>query len=278
MDNLNTRNVLISEKDVATMFKNVDIYKEVNDIKKYHKAFTHKSYIKDTTFAFLDNIIKLKEGVVDFQDTNNETLEFYGDSIVCSTTVEYLFLRYPEFDEGMLTKLKTNIVSRDYLAKFARFHGFKKFILLSNHMEDIHGRESDRLMEDCFESFIGAIALDLGYLTAKQFIIESIENCVNFSDLLFFNQNYKDRVLNYFQRNSWNFPKYEILSQLGPPNHRTFVVNILKNYKNGNRWIKEVVCTGIGNTKRAAEQNASLNALKIYKQLHPHELKLISQQ
>ena len=273
------RNVLVTEKDIEKMFKNVDITKSVNDIKQYHKAFTHTSYQKDETFGFLGNLIQLKEGVVDFQDSNNETLEFYGDSIVCSTTVEYLFLRYPEFDEGILTKLKTNIVSRDYLAKFARFHGFEKFILLSNHMENIHGRESDRLMEDCFESFIGAVALDLGYLTAKQFIIESIENCVNFSDLLFFNQNYKDRVLNYFQKNGWNFPKYEVVCQLGPPNKRSFVVNILKNYKDyNNRWVKKVVCQGLGETKKSAEQSASMNALKMYKQFHPHELKLISQQ
>jgi len=278
MDNLNIRNTLISEKDIAKMLKNVDICKEINDIKKYHKAFTHKSYVKDTTFAFLENLIELKKDVVDFQDSCNETLEFYGDSIVCSTTVEYLFLRYPEFDEGMLTKLKTNIVSRDYLAKFARFHGFQKYILMSNHMENIHGRDTDKILEDCFESFIGALALDLGYLTAKQFIIESIENCVNFSDLLFFNQNYKDRVLNYFQKNGWNFPKYEVLSQLGPPNKRTFVVNILKNYKVGNKWVKEIVCKGIGETKKEAEQNSSMNALKIYKQFNKHELKLIKQQ
>jgi len=279
MDNLNTRNITITQKDVNDMLKNVDINKEVNDISKYQHAFTHKSYVKDTNYSFLDDLIKLNKNVVDFQDKCNETLEFYGDSIVCSVTVEYLFLRYPTFDEGMLTKLKTNIVSRDYLAKFARYHGFEKFLLLSNHMENIHGRDGDRLLEDCFESFVGALSLDLGYLTAKQFIVESIENCVNFSELLFFNQNYKDRALNYFQMNGWNFPKYEVVTQLGPPNKRTFVVNILKNYKDSNnKWVKEVVCKGIGNTKKEAEQNSSLNALKLYKQLHPHELKLISLQ
>ena len=110
-------------------------------------------------------------------------------------------------------------------------------------------------------------------------MVESIEECVNFSELLFFNQNFKDRALNYFQKSGWNFPKYEVVSQLGPPNKRTFIVKILKNYKDENdRWVKEYVCKGYGETKKDAEQNASLNALKIYKQLHTHELKLISQQ
>ena len=168
MDNLNIRNIKITEKDVNNMFKNVGINKVVNDISKYQHAFTHKSYVKDTANDFLNDLISLKDGVVEFQDECNERLEFYGDSFVGSTTVKYLFHRYPEFNEGMLTKLKTQIVSRYYLAKFARFHGFEKFLLLSNHMENIHGRDGDRLLEDCFEAFIGAIELDLGEITGKE--------------------------------------------------------------------------------------------------------------
>jgi len=276
MDTLNKRNVKLTNNDVNMILKNNGIKKEINNVKKYQQAFTHKSYFKDTNYAVLNDLIKLKDGIVDFQEKCNETLEFYGDSIICSVTVEYLFLRYPEFDEGMLTKLKTNIVSRDYLSKFARYHGFEKFLLLSNHMENLHGRELDRLLEDCYESFIGALSLDLGYLTAKDFIIESIENCVNFSELLFFNQNYKDRALNYFQKQGWNFPKYEVDCQLGPPTIRTFIVTILKNYKDeNNMWVKEYVCKGTGKTKKDAEQNASLNALIKYNQITEYEMKLI---
>ena len=274
MDDLNTRNIFITKENIQNILKNANITTEINDIQKYQKSFTHKSYVKDTNYSFLNDLIKLKNNVVDFQDESNERYEFYGDSVICSVTVEYLFLRYPNFDEGMLTKLKTNIVSRDYLAKFARFHKFQKYILMSNHLENIHGRNTDKFLEDCFEAWIAAIAMDLGYLTAKQFIIESIESCVNFSDLLFFNQNYKDRILNYFQKNGMGFPRYALVTTLGPPNKRTFVSNI---YQDINRK-RRVVCTGIGNTKKEAEMDASLNALKIYKQLHPHELKLISQQ
>ena len=278
MDNLNTRNIKITKEDVNKILKSVEINKEINEITKYQQAFTHKSYAKETNYSALDSLIQLKDNVVDFQENCNETLEFYGDSIICSVTVEYLFLRYPEFDEGMLTKLKTNIVSRDFLAKFARFYKFENFLLLSNHMENIHGRDIDRLLEDCYEAFVGALSLDLGYLSAKQFIVESIESCVNFSELLFFNQNYKDRVLQYWQRQGWNFPKYIVECQLGPPTNRTFIVSIIKNYKDSNgRWVKESMCKGMGSTKKDAEQNSSLNALKMFNQLHQHELKLLSQ-
>ena len=274
MDELNKRNIHITKQDVQDILKNVNITTEINDIRKYQKAFTHKSYVKDTNYNFLQDVIQLKDGMVDFQDECNERFEFFGDSVICSTSVEYLFLRYPEYDEGIMTKLKTIIVSREYLARFARFHGFKKFLLLSNHMEHIHGRDSDRLLEDCFEAFIAAITLDIGYLTAKQFIIDTIEECTNFSELLFFNQNFKDRILNYFQKNGRGFPRYDIVCQIGPPNKRTFIVNIYED-KNGR---KNIVCQGKGQNKKEAEQNSSLNALKLYKQLHPHELKLISLQ
>lgn len=271
MDDLNIRNFLIKKEDVQNIFKNIDLNVCINDIKKYQHAFTHKSYVKDMSHIFFNNLITLKKNIVDFQEESNERLEFYGDSVICSVTVEYLFVRYPNFDEGMLTKLKTRIVSREFLAKFARFHKFQKFLLISNHLENIHGRNTDKLLEDCFESWIAAIVLDLGYVIAKQFIINTIESCINFSELLFFNQNYKDRILNYCQKKGLGFPRYLIDSQIGPPNKRTFIINIYLE-SNGK---KNILCKGYGNTKKEGEQDASLNALIMHKQLHPHELKLL---
>ena len=277
MEHLNKRNIKVTKKDINNILKSININKEINNINIYQKAFTHKSYMKDNTYSLFHDLIELNDDVVDFQEECNERLEFYGDSIICFVTVRYLFERYPDFDEGMLTKLKTIIVSRDYLAKFAKSYKFDNFLLLSNHMENIHGRKIDRLLEDCFEAFIGAISKDLGMNVAEEFMIKSIEKCVNFSELLFFNQNYKDRALNYFQMKSWNFPKYEVDCQLGPPTNRTFIVNILKNYKDdNNKWVKEYVCKGYGKTKKDAEQDASLNALKKYNQLDKHELKLLN--
>ena len=168
MDDLNTRNVRVTREDISKIFKTMGVNKMPKNIEYYQKAFTHKSYVKDTTYSCFDNLIKLKNNIVDFQDESNERLEFYGDSVICSVSVEYLFLRYPNFNEGMLTKLKTNIVSRDYLAKFARFHKLQKFLLMSNNLENIHGRNTDKLLEDCFEALIAAIVMDLGYLIAKQ--------------------------------------------------------------------------------------------------------------
>jgi ribonuclease-3 len=272
MDDLNTKNYLIEKEDVETILRKVNIVKNVKDISLYQKAFTHQSYVKDINYAFFKGLIKLKEGVVDFQDRSNERFEFCGDSIICHVICEYLFLRYPEFEEGMLTKLKTNLVSKDYLSRFASYHNFQKYLLISNHMENIHGRNTDRLLEDAYESFICALNKDLGYLTTKKFIIETLENVVNFGELLYFNQNYKDRLLIFFQKNGWSFPKYDIISQLGPPNKRTFIVNC---YYIDERKQKNIVSQGFSNTKKDAEQESSKQALIKFNQLTNYELGLI---
>ena len=265
MEDLNNRNIACNFTDIEKILKTANINNCPSDIKLYQKAFTHKSYTKDETYKMLAKFVKVNDGVVDFQDESYERLEFYGDSIICSVSVEYLFKRFPTFEEGIMTKLKTKIVSREYLSKFAQFFNFEKYLLLSNHMENLFGRENDRILEDSYEAFVGAISLDISYDIAKKFILFSLDNCVDYSSLLYNNENYKDLILNYFQKQNWSFPKYEIINQLGSPTKRTYVCSIYKNYKINNKWIKENVCIGYGNNKRDAEQNASYNALKIFK-------------
>ena len=271
MDDLNTRNTHITTSDVQQMLKICGINKTPKDIKLYQKSFTHKSYVKEKIYDSFSSFVSLNDDVVDFQNESNERFEFAGDSVICHTVCEYLFLRYRDYDEGFLTKLKTIIVSRDYLAKFALFYGFDKYVLISNHIENINGRKTLKIMEDCFESFICAMNMDLGYEITKKFILATVENCVNFSELLFINKNYKDRVLNYMQKNGWGFPKYKQVAALGPPNKRTFIIEIF--YEVDGK--KKVVCRGYGNTKKDAEQHGSYCALEIYNQISVEEKKLM---
>lgn len=276
MEELNINNVYIKKEDVENFFKHVDINVKINNLDLYQKAFVHKSYSKDLNYDFLKNIIKLKPNIVDFQDKSNERFEFCGDSIISHVICEYLFLRFPELDEGVLTtSLKTKIVARGFLAVFARQLNFQKFLLLSNHMEKIHGRDYERLLEDSFESFICAMNLDLGFAVTKEFLINIIEKYVNFSEILHLNNNYKDRIKHYFQKSGRPEPKYDIYTELGPPTKRTFIVNIYEiqvkynnNYKNKT---KKFICKGYGYTKKEGEQNAAYNALKKINLLETYE-------
>lgn len=241
----NCRNKLLTLEDVENIFRNANIYKKPNNLSIYQTAFTHKSFSKDANVQ------------------SYESLEFFGDSIVNASTIHYLYHRYGEyFDEGKLTKLKTKIVSSAYLSKFARYLNFAPHILLSEYIENIHGRDIDRLLEDTFESFVASISEDIDYQTAKKFVVFCIDHLIDFADLIYFNQNFKDIILNHFQINGWNHPKYEINTELGPQYKKSFVVSLFKFYKNKNKkQIKQYVCEGVGKTKKEAEMNASYHAV-----------------
>lgn len=267
MDDLNHRNVAITLKDVKEILKKVDIIASPKNINLYMKSFTHKSYVKEQVYDSFSSFLTLEDDIVDFQNESNERFEFAGDSVICHVVCNYLFERYNDYNEGFLTKLKTVIVSRDYLSKFALYHGFDKFILISNHIENINGRKTAKIMEDCFESFICALNKDMGFETTKKFILNTVESCVNFSELLFMNQNYKDRLLNYVQKNGWGFPKYKQIVAIGPPNKRTFIVEVYYEV-NGQ---KTILCRGYGNTKKDAEQHGSFIALEKFNQISNEE-------
>ena len=269
MDNLNSLNSVITKEAVEKMLKMAGINKQIKNIELYQRAFTHKSYVKDVAFDFLQGVIKLKEGIVDFQEKSNERYEFCGDSVICHVCCEYLFDRFETEDEGIMTKLKTIIVSREYLAKFARYYGFIKYLLLSNHMENVQGRDNDRLLEDCFESFICALNKDLGFEVAKKFILNAIEENVNFSRLLYLNENFKDRILYHYQRNGWGYAKYELVCEMGPPTKRTFISNCYYQHPDTNR--KVIDSQGYGLTKKDAEMDASRRALEKYNKIDPRE-------
>ena len=246
----------ITLTDVKIIFEKANLDPEIvpSDIDIYKKAFIHRSYTAKQS--------KTK----DRSDQNYETLEFYGDSIVSCATVEYLFNRYPTFDEGKLTKLKNFIVSSTYLADFSRYYGFSKFIMISESIEILFGRNTNNILEDVFEAFVASISIDCGFMTAKQFVTNTIDSLVNMSKLLCVNRNYKDRILNYFQVSGWKHPKYVITSEFGPQNKKTFSVELFINYKDNftQRNVVKAVCRGVGKNKKNAEMNASYNALKYY--------------
>lgn len=216
----------ISSWNVRGILERAGIKHTPHEIGLYQKAFRHKSSSKN----------------------NYELLEFYGDSIICLFTTQYLFHRYsPHYDEGILTTLRNTLVSTKYLIKFALHFEMNKYIVAKN----VKFKKS--MIEDCFESFIAALFMDAGSEKTKQFIKYCLDNLVNYGKLLATNTNYKDRVLNYFQTNKWGNPKYQLVSELGSSS-KTFVVSILKKNKHLNY--------GVGKTKKEAEMHASYLALK----------------
>lgn len=181
----------------------------INSIYSYQKAFIHKSVcIINYNNNICDNYscFFLDESILN----NNERLEFLGDKVIDLITTEFLFDKYPNKDEGFLTKLKSRIVRKEGLSFLSEKIGFKEYILISSHIERISGRNNTRFLEDIFESFMGALYKDQNsnLEICKNFLLGVYDEFLNLEELINNNVNYKDSLLRYFHHQKWSNPIY----------------------------------------------------------------------
>jgi len=120
---------------------------------------------------------------------NYERLEFLGDAVIELITTQYIFEKFPNYPEGKMTKLRALTVSRPTLASFARDLGLPAQMKLSSGERGNRGLEKDTNLCNCFEAFIGAIHLDLGYDLARESFLQCAKslidhkaNCTRISD------------------------------------------------------------------------------------------------
>ena len=267
----NYKNILINKSDIISIFKKVGLTSSPLDIKIYQNAFIHKSYIKRRKYK--NDSIECPKNCLELFPNSNERLEFLGDSIIDSVVVSYLYRRYPDADEGFLTKLKTRLVRTDALASFSNYFDLGQFLIISKHVEEkCNGRENPRILEDLFECFIGAIYLDfskytndsldklgllypIGYAVCESFLVKLLENRVDFESLVLNDENYKDILLRYFQQQYGEPPKYIEIKSDGPAHQRHFTMGVLD--KAGN-----IIGKATEKSKKKAEQAASKEALR----------------
>ena len=261
-DKINTINQLIQkqiEDDLATHdFSKPHVTREdiqdmlnmkIKNITHYQRALVHKSIYK---------AVKRYQGndLQEYLFQHNERLEFLGDSVLGLIVANYLFHKYPENDEGFLTRIKTKLVNGVQLSKLAKQINLGKHILMSNHVENIKGRNSQKILEDAFEAFLAAIFKDLGFDAVNSFVINLIDK-LDFNDILF-EDNYKDILLKYSQKVFKNCtPEYLLVNTEGPPHNRIFNVIVTINDKRYE--------TGSGKSKKQAEQLAAEKTLKLIK-------------
>ena len=104
--------------------------------------------------------------------------------------------------------LKANIEDRDSLAIFAKKLGLDEYMIISKQIELKDGRNSKKLLEDCFESFVGALFLDCGFEPCRQFMWILLETEIDYADLLYKDKNYKGQLNNFYTQNNWATPQY----------------------------------------------------------------------
>ncbi len=204
----------------------------------FEHAFIHRSYLNET-----------KEKI-----ESNERLEFLGDSILSFVISEYLYKNYPEYNEGILTNLRSLVVNTKSLANAARELQFGQHLKLSRGEEESKGRENESILANTFEAFIGALYLDQGIEAVRKFILDilsvQIEKYVTkkvFKDP-------KSLFQEHVQAIKKSSPVYKVLKEEGPPHARIFTIGVYVE--------SDKVGEGIGKSKQEAEENAAEQALE----------------
>lgn len=259
----NPKNKLLNANNVNDIFRKAGIAVKCKNIQYYQNAQVHKSYAIPHNLHILDNYPDLKrpDGCIDLQPRSYERLELLGDGVLDLISTKYLMERYPNENEGFITKTKTKIVCTGTLARIAEQLGLPEFLIISRNVEDnCAGRSNPRILEDFFEAFLGAMELDFNsFDICMKFVVFLFENYLDIPNLVAHDDNYKAQLLEYFQH-SFNglFPVYQEIAIEGPPNGRTYTMGVTS--PDG-----EIIGIGVGNNKKLAEQLASKNALIFYK-------------
>jgi ribonuclease-3 len=256
----NDKNSLITEKELVDILSKYDVVEPIRNIDIYRNAFVHKSYCTRKNENFINGNLKCPSNCLPLQEESNERLEFLGDSILGKVVGAYLFERYPDENEGFLTKMRTKLVNGKMLAYLSEIVGLKPYIILSKQIEDSEGRNSTNILEDAFEAFIAAIYIDYGDkgdLMARTWILSVIENTLDFAELIKNNHNYKDIFLKYFHQNFNYSPKFFEMKVENVNNHKRYTVCVKDNKGS-------IMSIGHGATKKDAENDAAKNALNEY--------------
>lgn len=251
----NPKNVLIDQGSLQKLLNEYNQDAEVKDINVYRKAFVHKSYcIRKNENVVSGNVLKPPD-CLPLQEESNERLEFLGDSILNFSIARYLFLRYPNEQEGFLTKVRTKLVNGIQLGNFAGYLGIGKYLLISKQIEESAGRQNVKLLEDVFEAFLGAMLMDTGdYTTVETWVINFIETNVDFADLISSNTNYKDVLIKDYQHN-YNFTlKFQEMSIETTGVGKKYTVCV-RGHDGA------VLGTGTGTSKKLAENDAAQSIL-----------------
>jgi len=217
------------EKVIGTTIGNKKIYLE---------ALIHRSYLEENEQFSL----------------SNERLEFLGDSVLNLIIGEYLFNKFPQEEEGFLTKVRAKMVNRNALSLVADNLNMGELLIISSSVPKSITHNSKSMLSDALEALIGAIYLDKGLETCQKFIQKNILEPALKNGEHLVDENYKSQLLEYAQANKLTIPVYQIVSEEGPHHDKTFIAEVIIGEK--------VLGEGKGKSKKEAEQNAAQVALK----------------
>lgn len=215
------------------LLKPFNIHPKNHDL--YVEALTHSSYANE------ENL-----------DKDYQRLEFMGDAVFQIVSADMIYKKYPDMQEGEMTKLRIKLVQEVSLAQLGKEIHINDYMLLGRGEEKSNGREKISLIADCVEAFLGAIYIDQGFSVAKRVALTWLKRI--FRDLPELEVNdYKSQLQELIQSDSREPLKYVEIGQTGQDNNKTFYFKVLHNNIELGR--------GKGKTKKEAEQFAEKEAL-----------------
>ena len=203
-----------------------------NNMELFNTAFTHTSYCNENKDA-----------------ESYERLEFLGDKVLDFIVSEYLYKNMHEL-EGEMTKIRASHVCEDALSEYSLNCHFDENLRLGNGEEHSGGSHKKAILADVFEAFIGALYLDQGIGLTKEFVYSTVIRSIKKKEELF--SDYKSKLQELVQTDQKSL-EYIVTKESGPSHDKEFEVDVI---------VENIVYgTGVGKTKKEAEQNAAKSAL-----------------
>lgn len=221
------------EQKLRVQFNNKNLLKE---------ALTHRSYLNEYRRASV---------------SHNERLEYLGDAVLELITTEYLFNKYPEYQEGRLTSLRAALVNYQMLSKVAKEINLEDYLLLSRGEAKDTGKARDVILANALEALIGALYLDQGYESTDRLIKDIILNHLEEVIEQELYRDSKSTLQEIVQEKLKATPTYKILKEQGPDHKKEFLVGVF--------FGSELKAQGTGASKQEAEYEAAKAALAAFK-------------
>jgi ribonuclease III len=196
---------------------------------------------------------------------HNQRLEYLGDAVLQLVLTHELYEKFPTFGEGPLTKARAKMVNRRTLAELGRALKIGECLIMSRGEEMHGGRERPSALADAYEAILGAIYLDGGFQAARKIILEQFQPAFGELSVIPILENPKGELQELLQSTSAEAPRYHVVSVTGPDHDRIFECTV---HHNGVELAR-----GRGKSKKAAESEAALGALKQMKKKKDAEKK-----
>ncbi|MFA7315299.1 MAG: ribonuclease III [Candidatus Paceibacterota bacterium] len=208
--------------------------------KLLEQAFIHRSYINENSGS---------------KFSHNERLEFLGDAVLELVVTSYLYLKYPDCDEGELTAYRSALVNAVIIGEVAQALGMNEYLLLSKGEAKDIGKARSYILANTYEAYVGAVYLDQGYDVAEKFIAGTLFDKIDTIVAKKLWRDAKSLVQEKAQEYVNVTPSYKVLSEAGPDHDKHFTIGIF--------FGDEKIAEGKGHSKQEAEQSAARSALEL---------------